>query len=367
MPVTIDDVQNLQQKHAKQYDVEAEQNRARLTQYADVITDWEGDSYKIPTEESNIDAKFYTGYNVPITDSKITEGSRLVRYQKYYISFAISKDMLLDKAPLDNGLARRRVKQVAATARKEDECFLGVIKDPVTGKYRLFDPATDTDIGYFGGILNKNYGGVDGTDKYALNLTDSIMTGGNLISIDFASSGTGVSKAMQGTFVDKYFLIQQRLQELNVFEPNSANTICTAISPAVQRELRMLEIRNNMDYGFNTIGNVGTTTVIPGLGLTVVVTNMLPTMNTPLSGDASKSVKDARMVPFWLKNRVQIVVPKRTEFETLTINDKVDVRYRSLATGMFGAARKDERSTFIMPVFETGVSSNVNTSSLSAA
>lgn len=374
MAVTIDEatLQNMHTKYAEMYDTEAEQKRARLTQFADVIA-WKGEKYVVPTEETNIQATGYTGYNVNIADSTLKEGKRIVWYNKYYISFAISKDMLLDKGGLDNGLARRKDREVAATGRAEDEQFLGVIKDASTGKYRLFNPETTdaTTHGHWGGLLNKNYAGTNGETPTALNLTKSILNGGNLLPIDYTSSGTGVSNALKGTFIDKVFLIQQRLQELEEFDPESANTICCAISPAVKRQLLMLEAKNNHDYGFASIGDIGTTSVVSGLGLTVVMTNMLPVMDTlyTVGTDAgSKGVRNARMVPFWLKNRVQIAYPKRTEFEILTINDKVDVRYRILATGMIGACRKDEKSTFVMPVAEEGVATTgVAKASLSLA
>ncbi len=333
----------LRTKYSNQFDVAFQQLRSRFAGHAEIISDVEGERYEWPIH-GGTSMREYTGYNVDIVDSITKYDKRSMRYRKFYDSQVLSRDVLKDMQPLEMNFARIKSQMVAAARRMFDEVFLGVTKDATTGLYRL---KTDADEGFLGGILGTNYVGAGGTDKELLDLA---YGGDNLIPIDFASSGKGVSSNLAGTFVDRLLYLKAKLETMDAFDPVEKGTICVAISPAVKRELQSYEISMNRDYGFDSLGDAGDVALNPKLGVTFIVSNMLPTMTT--KNKAGADVAGARMCCAWLKNRVGVGIWKDTQFEMLDVNTKVDVRQRLIGSGMMGASRKDKETTFVLPCLE---------------
>ncbi len=123
-----------------------------------------------------------------------------------------------------------------------------------------------------------------------------------------------------------------------------------AISPFIKHQLSIYEANVNRDYGFGRLGEAGEAKFNDFLGVTFIVTNMLPTFDTVDSTGAT--VSDCRMCCAWLKNRISYGIWRGTSYQLLPLSEKVDVRYRLLAKGRMGCARKDEDSVFVIPMTE---------------
>lgn len=339
----------LRTKFKDQYESEYQQLHTRVQQYTTIETGMEGDYYEFPII-GGTEMEEYNDTRHVITESDLRFGKRGMRYRKFYNAIPISKDEVRDMGKYEYTLAHIKQQQIAAAKRQLDAVALGVIKDKTSKKWRL---KTDDDGGYLGGILGTNYAGNGGIDKKELDLTyASFKAGkGNLVPIDYATSGKGVSTSFSGTFLDKLGYVRRRLEELDVFDPTEPGALCACISPAVKQMVQSLELKLNRDYGFSTLGEAGTTTYLPKTGITWIVSNMLPTMNTELKDGTA--VENARMCCAWLKNRIGFGIWDDWEYITQDLTDRVDVRERSLATGYFGCGRKDEDSVFVLPELET--------------
>lgn len=339
----------LRTKFKDQYESEYQQLSTRVQQYTTIETGMEGDYYEFPII-GGTEMREYNDTRHTIVEDDVRFAKRGMRYRKFFNAISISKDEVRDMGKYEYKLAHIKTQQIAAAKRMLDAVALGVVKDKNTGKWRL---KTDADGGYCGGILGTNYGGDGGINKLVLDTSyDSYKNGtGNLVPIDYATSGKGVSTSFSGTFLDKLSYVRRRLEELDVFDPTQPGALCACISPAVKQMVQNLELKLNRDYGFSTLGDAGSTTYLPKTGITWVVSNMLPTMDTELKDGTA--VNGARMCCAWLKNRVGFGVWDDWEYITQQLTDKVDVRERSLATGYFGCGRKDEHSVFVLPELET--------------
>ena len=336
-------------KFHDQYESEFQQLSTRVQQYTTIQTGMEGERFEFPII-GGTEMKEYSDTRHVIEESDVRFAKRSMRYRKFYNAISISKDEVRDMGRYEYTLAHIKQQQIAAAKRKIDEVALGVIKDASTKKYRL---KTEADGGYLGGILGTNYAGEGGLTLKNLDLTyASFKAGkGNLVPVDYATSGTGVDKAFAGTFLDKLGYVRRRLEELDVFDPTDPESLIVCISPAVKQLICALEMKLNRDYGFSTLGEAGSTTYLSKTGFTWVVSNMLPTMNT--ENKSGGAVENARMCCAWLKNRIGFGVWDDMEYIIQDVTDKVDVRERSLATGYFGCGRKDEDSVFVLPELET--------------
>lgn len=339
----------LRTKFKDQYESEYQQLHTRVQQYTTIETGMEGDYYEFPII-GGTEMEEYNDTRHVITESDLRFGKRGMRYRKFYNAIPISKDEMRDMGKYEYTLAHIKQQQIAAAKRQLDAVALGVVKDKTSKKWRL---KTADDGGYLGGILGTNYAGDGGIDKKELDLTyASFKAGkGNLVPVDYATSGKGVSTSFSGTFLDKLGYVRRRLEELEVFDPTDPEALCVCISPAVKQMVQTLELKLNRDYGFSTLGEAGSTTYLSKTGFTWVVSNMLPTMNTELKDGTA--VNGARMCCAWLKNRIGFGIWDDWEYITQTLTEKVDVRERSLATGYFGCGRKDEDSVFVLPELET--------------
>lgn len=336
-------------EYATQFDEEFQQKREKFRQYTDIlpIGSNTGERYEMP-RIGGTENKYYRDNFEEITDDVLKFDKRSVFYNKFYNSIWISKDEVADMKNLDYTFARVKKEQLKAAARTIDEIFLGVIKDPTTKKYRL---VTESDANVMrGGLLNTNWKGEGGV--VAANLDLSYAEGSNLIPVDYATTGKGISENIAGTFIDKIELIRRIFESNDVFDGSEVGSICVAISPAIAQVLRLYEAKLNKDYGFSKLGE-GQCVYNEFTRVQFIVTNMLPEMDTVNKAEAE--VKGCRMCAAWLKNRVGFGLWKETEFELLQVNDRVAVRHRQLASGKAGCARKDEDTTLIIPIKEPSI------------
>lgn len=338
----------LRTKFKDQYESEYQQLSTRVQQYTTIETGMEGEYYEFPII-GGTEMNEYADTRHVITEDDVRFAKRGMRYRKFFNAISISKDEVRDMGKYEYTLAHIKQQQIAAAKRAVDAVALGVLLDKDTHKWRK---KTAEDGGYCGGILGTNYAGDGGMDKKELDLTYASFKNhaGNLVPIDYATSGKA-SAAFSGTFLDKVGYVRRRLEELDVFDPTEPGNLCVCISPAVKQMLQALELKLNRDYGFSTLGEAGSTTYLNKTGITWIVSNMLPTMNT--EDKSGTAVNNARMCCAWLKNRVSFGVWDDWEYIIQELTDKVDVRERSLATGYFGCARKDEHSVFVLPELET--------------
>lgn len=339
----------LRTKFKDQYESEYQQLHTRVQQYTTIETGMEGEYYEFPIM-GGTEMNEYADTRHVITENDVRFAKRGMRYRKFFNAISISKDEVRDMGKYEYTLAHVKQQQLAAAKRALDAVALGVVKDKTTGKWRK---KTAEDGGYCGGILGTNYAGDGGIDKKELDLTYASFKArkGNLVPIDYATSGKGASAAFSGTFLDKLSYVRRRLEELDVFDPTEPGALCVGISPAVKQLLCVQELKLNRDYGFSTLGEAGSTTYLSKTGFTWVVSNMLPEMDTETKDGTA--VAGARMCCAWLKNRIGFGVWDDWEYTIQELTEMVDVRERSLATGYFGCGRKDEHSVFVIPELET--------------
>ena len=350
MALTKTQIDMARQKYATQFLDDFEQLSSRVRPYMSTLGDApRGNYYEFP-EVGGTEVREYTGTRVTMQEDDLLFGKRGIRYRKFYNVIPISIDEQMDMMDLDYNFAIVKKKQLAAAARFIDATALGVIKDTTTGQWRL---KTKADGGFLGGILNTGYKGNDGTEEDPLDLSiESYKKGqGNLIAIDYKTTGTGVSENIAGTFVDRLYYGKRRLEELEVFDGTEQGEICCAISPAIKQMLISLEIHANKDYGVSKLGDAGSTTYNNALNINFVVTNMLPTMDTVKTNGTA--VKGARMCAMWLKNQVCFADWRKTSFTLKDVNDKADVDHKLRVRGVVGAGRKDSISTLILPELES--------------
>lgn len=288
-----------------------------------------------------------TRHKVEFSDLKFSK--RGMRYRKFYNAIPLSIDEADDMMDLDYTFAQIKEAQKPAATRFIDAIALGVIKDEETEKWRI---KTSDDEGFCGGILGTNYGGDDGLKSYELDLTYESFQNrkGNLIPVDYATTGTGVAKNFAGTFIDRLAYVKRLLEEKEVFNGVEKGEICVAISPAVKQLLQSLEIRLNHDYGFNKLGEAGNSTYNESLNITFLVTNMLPTMNT--ENKEGTVITGARMCCAWLRSRIKFGTWRDTTFTMKDVDDMVDVDNYLRVKGKAGCGRMDEDTVFALPEVE---------------
>lgn len=348
MAMTLTQLEMKRSEYGTMFDVEFQQLRERVRPYTTTKTGLTGDRYEMPGI-GGTEMREYTGTRKKIDFDDIRFGKRSMFYRKFYNAIPISEDEVADMKNLDYTFGRVKTLQLAAAARMFDAIALGVIYDSGTKAWRL---KTAGDGGYCGGILGTNYSGDGGTVTNDLDLTyASYKAGtGNLVPVDYATTGTGVDKAFAGTILDKLFYVRRRLEELEAFDASEKGSICMCISPAIKQLLCSLEMKHNKDYGFSQLGEAGESCYNSYTNITFVVTNMLPTMNT--ENKSGEAINNARMCCAWLKNRVEFGIWQGTEFKLKDINDQVDVDFYLRAKGRAGCARKDDTTVFVIPTVE---------------
>lgn len=349
MAIDMTQLEMVRTRYSEEWDRSFQQLTERVAPYVTALSGMEGNYYEFP-QIGKTEVREYSGTRQTMTEDDLLFGKRGMRYRKYYNVIPLSIDEAMDMKKLSWTFGEIQREQISAAKRFLDMVALGVVWDDQKKKYRV---KTDSDEGFCGGILGTNYGGEGGTEKYELNLDDSILASedGNIVPVDYKSSFTGASENLAGTFLDKLFLIKSILEEKNVYDGTEMGEICVAISPAVKRQLQTLEIVLNHDYGFGNLGDAGGASLNNKLNVTFLVTNMLPTMDTETTG--GQQVEGARMCCAWLKPRVISGTWRNTEFTLKDVNDMVDIDNKLRVRGAFGCGRKDEQTVFVMPTVES--------------
>lgn len=342
-------------KFAKKWDHAFEQQIERVRPYMSIYDPKEpvinGDGYEIPSM-GTLDVTEYAGRSQKMTSVEPATGKTTVRPRQFYAYTEISPYDQIMLKDLEYGLSVIQKKQAHAAARFLDQVALGTKYDKEKKVYELKKEGTDP--GFTGGILNVRYSGNGGLTKSELDLTvASYKEGkGNLIPVDYATSGTGVSNNYAGTLMDRVEYGKRRLEELDVFDGTNPGEVCLVISPAVRQMLKALEVKLNRDYGFKDLGGEGTATFCKDLNMTIIVSNMLPLFDTQKADANGTAVKGARMCAMWLKSRVTFMSWRRTEWTVKQVNDDAEIDEGIRVRGMVGASRLDDESVFVLPVVE---------------
>lgn len=349
MAVDKTQLEMVRNKYGTEWDHDWQQLTERVRPYTTPEPRVAGKYFEFP-RIGTTEAKEYNDTRHKVEFSDLTFDKRGMRYRKFYNAIPLSIDEADDMMDLDYNFARIKEAQKPAAARFMDAIALGVVKDATTGKWRVKDKSGDQ--GFCGGILGPNYGGDDGTDKFNLDTTYAsyLNRTGNLIPVDYATTGTGVAKNFAGTFIDRLAYAKRLLEEKEVFNGVEKGEICVAISPAVKQLLQSLEIRLNHDYGFNKLGEAGNSTYNESLNITFLVTNMLPTMDT--ENKDGTAITGARMCCAWLRSRIKFGAWRDTTFTMKDVDDMVDVDNYLRVKGKAGCGRMDEDTVFVLPEVE---------------
>lgn len=326
---------------------EWEQQHERVKPFMTQVPDVAGEYYEVPYI-GGTDMIEYTGSRVPMEESRLNYGKRGMRYRKFYNFITTSIDEIDDMMNLEMSWNLIREKQRPAVSRCVDMTALGVTKS-ADGKYVL--KTEENDEGYMGGILGTNYTGQGGLQKSNLVLTYPTAGGGftNLIPVDYATTGTGVSTNFAGTLYDRIGYIKRKLAELDAFDSTSPGDICVAISPAEKQLLSAYEVGLNKDYGFSKLNETGAT-YNEFLNVTFIVTNMLPEMDTV--NKAGGAVKGARMCAAWLRSQVGFGTWRDAEWTLKDVPGMVEVDHGLRVRGKCGAMRFRDDAVFVLPVVQ---------------
>lgn len=331
-------------KYATNWQHEWEQAQARVVPYTTMMPDAlnTGKYYQFPVI-GGTEVHEYTGVNVDIVLEEPTTKLRGMKYRKFHNELSFSIDQVRDMDTLDMTLSMLMTKQRAAAERFFDMTALGVKREG-----GIYKPKTRDDAGYAGGILSTGYGGENGETEYELDLSlAGYQAGtGNLIPVDYATQGTGANYI--GTLYDRLDAMKTRLMETDAFNGNPEDLVL-CISPKVQQMLRGLELSLNRDYGVGEM-RLGVASYNSKMQATVLVSNMLPTMNTETLG--GQTISGARMCCAWLKSQIGFGA-HHSEYHIKDINTKVDVDNYTRVRGRAACARMRDDAVMVLPVDES--------------
>lgn len=335
-------------KYAQKWQHEWEQLASRVQPLTTILTDAppKGVYWEFP-QIGGTDVHEYTDGRADMVTDQLRFGKRGMKQRKFYNSIDLCIDEVDDLLDLEYNFELIKGKQKAAAARFIDMITLGTKK----GDSEYVVKTTD-DEGFAGGILGPGYSGEDGSTITQLDLSyDGFRNGtGNLIPIDYATSGTLVAKNYAGTIFDRVGYMLRRLEEMDAFDGSAPGDLCLAISPAVKQMMNAYEAVQNRDYGFSKLVQ-GVPTFNSSLNATVVVTNMLPKMDT--EDKSGGAVTGARMCCAWLKSQVGFGMWKDTEWTLKDVPNKIAVDHALRVRGKAGCARLRDDAVFVLPVLET--------------
>lgn len=338
-------------QYATEWQHEWEQLTARIQPLTTILNNSPKGSYWEFPKMGTVEVHEYTGSFKEITWDAPTLSNAGMHYRKFYSAIPISVDEVDDLLNLDYTMATMMKKQKTAANRFIDMITLGVTKDNNSGE--IIVKADSSNEGFSGGILGKSYSGIGGTTAKDLDYSYASFKKGQgaLIPVDYSIDGTGVSTNFQGTLLDRFGYALRRLEENEAFNGQAPGDLCIAISPAVKQQLNALEIMlNKGDYGFSSLVD-GVPTFNKRLNATIVVTNLLPKMNTETKDGTA--VNGARMCCAWLKSQIGFGLWKDSEFSIKTINNYVDVDNYCRVRGKAGCARMRDDAVFILPCIES--------------
>jgi len=336
-------------KYATQWEHDWTQSQSRLLPYVSEIPNPQGKYYRFPRLGGTA-VREYVSNDEDVVFDKLKTGDFGFKPRKFHNEIPLNDDDAAEVYDLMFNLDLIRQKQADAAAIFMDAVILGTVKDASTGKWRL---KTASDPGNRGGILGCSYSGDDGSESHELDLSlDSYKNGtGNLIPIDYSTSGTGVSTLLAGTLIDRMKYAVRRLSENEAFNSVDASELCLVISPAIAQVLSSLEMTINRDYDIGDLGDLGRPVFNRALGATIIQSNMLPTMDTTSLGN--ESVTGARMCCAFLKSQIGFGRWRNTEFRIKDINTKVAMDYFLRVRGSAGCGRKRDDAVFVLPILES--------------
>lgn len=335
-------------KYGTKWEEDWQQSKALITGYTAPIDGAQGLYMRFP-RIGGTEVREYVSNDEDVHFDTIKHGNYGIKPRKFHNEIPLNTDDTDDTFDLDFTLGTIRNAQQKAAERFMDMVALGVVRDSSTGLYRV---KTESDPGNGGGILGKSYEGDNGETAHDLDLSYSSYTNGtgNLVPIDYATSGTGVSELLKGTLVDRMKYVVRRLAENEAYNSVDPGEICLAISPAIAQVLGSLEMSINHDYTIGDLGELGRPVYNRAIGATIIQTNMLPTMNTETK--SGSPVNGARMCCAWLKSQIGFGRWRSTEFRVKEISNKVAVDYYLRVKGKAGCGRKRDDAVFVLPVLE---------------
>lgn len=214
-----------------------------------------------------------------------------------------------------------------AAKRKMDQVILGV-EESADGSMAIVSPTASLYDGIAGGILGKNYTGVDGSTLVDL---DPKMT----VPEDFIFKGT---KTATGMTIDKIVRLKQLLTESKAWCQGSPDQICMAITPMMLAELQMMEQTQNKNFGFSCLVDG---VINKMLGINFMVTDLLPKEG------------NNRVCCAWMKSRIKL---GRWDDARVVIKDRpeiVNIKAQVSLLCAYGAARMEEESVVKVLCAET--------------
>lgn len=336
-------------KYGTEWEKDWMQTQSRLTPYVSIVPNPQGKYFRFP-RLGGTSVHEYVSNQEDVTFDELPTGDYGIKPRKFHNEIALNDDDNAEAYDLMMNLDTIRPAQAAAAARFIDMSIIGSVKDTSTGKYRL---KTKADGGNRGGILGCSYSGDTGETEHELDLTYAGFTNrtGNLVPIDYATSGSGVSSVYAGTIVDRMKYCVCRLAENEAFDSVDPSELCLLISPAVAQVMSSLEMSINRDYALGDLGELGRPVFNKAIGATIIQTNQLPTMDT--TNKEGNSIKGARMCCAYLKSQIGFGRWRNTEFRIKEINNKVAMDYYLRVRGSVGCGRKRDDAVFVLPVLES--------------
>lgn len=335
-------------KYVPLWEQDWQQASSRLKAYLTPEPDCKG-KYTRFHRIGGTDVHEYTRNDQSISFDSLKVGDYGMKPRKFFNAIPINDDDNADAFDLEIELAQIRPQQAAAAERFMDMAAIGVVKDKDTGLYRMKNAS---DEGARGGIFGTSYSGETGENAHELDLSIAGFKAGtgNLIPLDYETTGAGVSSALAGTLVDRLKYALRRLAENEAFNATDPNELCFVCTPGVAQYLQSLEMSVNHDYHIGDIGSIGRPVFNPTLGCTVIQTNMLPKMDT-IKMDGTTEVKDCIMCGVWLRSQVGYSTFGRSsaEWTLKDINDKAAMDYYSRVRGRIGVGRKRDDAVFVLP------------------
>ena len=342
-------------KYETKWQEDWQQSNSLITPYMDAIPDAKGNYMRFP-RIGGTKVKEYTSNSQTIQFSTLSFGNYGFKPRKFYNAIQLNDDDNLETYDLDMNMGIIHRQQEKAKNRFFDMVALGIMEDAsAKGGVRV---VTTSDSINGGGILGPSYEGDNGETAHALDLSYAhfIAGYGNLIGIDYATTGTGVSELLAGTIVDRIKYGVRKLAENEAFDSQSKDELCFLMSPAVAQVLQSLEMSINKDYHIGDLGEIGRPVYNAALGCTVIQTNMLPFMDTV--DKQGNEIEDCRMCALYLKSQVGFGRWKNPEFHIKEINDKVAIDYYLRVRGHIGAGRRRDDAVFVLPVKEFDLSNS---------
>lgn len=350
-------------KYTAMLQYQLEQTRSNLDPFVTVISDAQGDLYRLPTTVGSTELNRMTQRMQEAQPDELTFGQRWMS-QSYYEKFlqwsTLDPDFLV-QLPLNSGLFVKALGDAAQRAK--DYEVLGTVRDmnPESPTYkhvivREYDTIDKTAVdgspykgGSTGGYFGDNYCGKRGEMKVSLPQQPMLVSGtsvienwssftkagqldydrSNVIPVNFKSTGT---LGDCGLTLDKLMTIGEMAMSRHM-----EGELVMAITPKQVADLRREEKLQKQDFGFQSLR---TGWVQELFGIKFVVTPAVPIVNVGTSSDQ----KWVRACPVWRKSDLWFGTWSDSKFHMRPpVGKMIDQMLVGITMGM-GAARTREES-----------------------